>query len=166
MIIYPDSNIIIYCAKHEAFVLGYTDEVPAVDPFLQKELWALRRLAELDDLASWGFAAPRHLLDELQGRPLTEPEEHVIGALAAAWEMCGDDAPPEDEVAHIYASLEPLRLKHKDRRHLAEALALGASWLLTNDKDFAKKASGKVPGVSVGLPSECIEEMSRGLFTR
>jgi predicted nucleic acid-binding protein len=47
-----------------------------------------------------------------------------------------------------------------DRRHLAEAIAIGAAWFITLDKDIIKKTRGqqsqptKIEGVIVGRPSE------------
>jgi hypothetical protein len=84
----------------------------------------------------------------------------------------------EDEIATIEKSLRPLNLKSvADRWHLAEAIALGASWFLTNDGDILKKTLPKpmhvgkkmigiaptisiVQGIRVARPSECIKRLS------
>jgi len=74
----------------------------------------------------------------------------------------------------IEQSLSVLKLRHApDRSHLAEALALNASWFLTNnnDKELINKANGaKVKGVQRGMqvcrPSECLPGISTGLFLR
>jgi hypothetical protein len=52
-----------------------------------------------------------------------------------------------------------------DRRHLAEAVVLKASWFLTNDNDIITKTrlwnkDGIVEGVRVVRPSECFLMMS------
>jgi hypothetical protein len=67
-----------------------------------------------------------------------------------------------------------INLKSADRRHLAEAIALGAIWFLTNDKRLIKRTRSKksqneisiIQGVFIAKPSECFEELSRGLFLK
>jgi len=72
MLIYLDSNIVQYCADESEFIFGETDRSFTTDPKLQKELIALRRLVELEQLGDWEFAAPHHLLDELNTGTPTE----------------------------------------------------------------------------------------------
>jgi len=54
----------------------------------------------------------------------------------------------------------------KDRRHLAQAIALNASWFLTNDNDIILKCKEQMLPVRVARPSECLDEISIGLFLK
>jgi len=175
MLIYLDANIVQYCAEEEDFIFGGSDTCKAPDPRLKKELVALRRLAELEQLGDWHFAASSHLMAELlSGRPRPHQRE-VYKVLREAWKesvYSEDLAQSEGEMRSIEQSLSVLTLRHTpDRRHLAEALALNASWFLTNDKELINKANrAKVKGVLRGMqvcrPSECLPGISTGLFLR
>ena len=73
----------------------------------------------------------------------------------------------EEEVSQVEDSLRILNLSQAaDRRHLAEAIVLNASWFLTNDKEIIKKCKGKDLSLRVSRPSECLSEISVGLFLR
>jgi len=170
MLIYLDANIVQYCADELKFIFGETNRSSTTDPKLQKELVALRRLVELEQLGDWEFAAPRHLLDELNAGTPTESQRETYQVLHEAWHdsvWVGDDSPTEERVEEIEESLSPIGLKHAaDRRHLAEALALAASWFLTNDGEVLRKTKGLMRGMRVCLPSESVEEISTGLFLK
>lgn len=168
MLIYLDANIVQYCADEWKFIFGEIDRSSTTDPKLQKELVALRRLVELEQLGDWEFAAPRHLLYELNAGTPTDSQRETYQVLHEAWHdsvWVRDDSPAEEKVQEIEASLSPVGLKHAgDRRHLAEALALAASWFLTNDREVLRKTKGLLRGMRVCLPSKSIEEVSIGLF--
>ncbi len=170
MLIYLDANLVQYCADHSDFIFGESDTCEQVDSNLEKELSALRRLVELEQLGDWSFAAPRHLLEELRAGKPTEEQKETYKTLEEAWSdsaWLDDDRPREDMISSIEQSLGVLKLKQaSDRRHLAEAIALNASWFLTNDKEIVKKIKGEVQGVRVCRPSECLQEISVGLFLR
>ena len=51
MLIYLDANVVQYCATYDDFIFGDTDVCPVTETKLQKELTALRRLVELEQLA-------------------------------------------------------------------------------------------------------------------
>lgn len=173
MLIYLDANIIQYCADHWDFVSGESATCKNVDLKLQKELEALRRLVELEQLGDWTFAATAHLLAELRAGKPTKEQFDTYKLLQEAWGdsiWFEDTRPTEDTIRKIEQSLATLKLKQaSDRRHLAEAIALHASWFLTNDKDVvnkAKKAKGRFGSIQVCRPSECLQEISIGLFLR
>ena len=170
MLIYLDANIVQYCADHEKFVSGKSDRCKRVAPKLKKELEALRRLVELEQLSDWTFAAPHHLLSELRAGKPTRNQLGTYKLLQEAWSdsAWSEDASPTTEVIRkIEQFLGVLKLKHaSDQRHLAEAIALNASWFLTNDRDVVKKAKCGVGAMRVCRPSECLEDISTGLFLR
>jgi hypothetical protein len=170
MLIYLDANIVQYCADESEFIFGETERSITTDPKLQKELVALRRLVELEQIGDWEFAAPRHLFDELNAGMPTEPQRETYQVLFEAWHdsvWVGDDSPTEERLEEIDESLSPIGLKHPaDRRHLAEAVALAASWFLTNDAEILRKTKGLLRGMRVCLPSESVEEISTGSFLR
>jgi hypothetical protein len=188
MLIYLDANIVQYCADYQQFVFDNAALPSFVTPRLRRELVALRRLIELEmqieqmDFENrWNIAAPSHLLKELfSGRP-TEDQRRVYFMLREAWWDCGEEkdlATTEDQIADIEKSLRPLNLKDAaDRWHLAEAIALGASWFLTNDTDILKKTIAKavtaerklvgitprigvVRGLRIALPSVFLSSLS------
>jgi hypothetical protein len=188
MLIYLDANIVQYCADYENFIFGSGDPPSTFTAKLLSELVALRELIELElkieqmDFENrWDVVAPSHLIRELfSGRP-TDEQRRVYRILQEAWVDCGQEehiAAKEDEIAAIEKSLRPLGLKDvADRWHLAQAIALGASWFLTNDGDILEKTRQKpsyvgknligiaptigiVQGVRVGRPSECIKRLS------
>ena len=112
---------------------------------------------------------------ELLHKQPTREQREVYSILLRAWQAAGQqeaNETSEENIILIEHSLYPLRLKDKDRRHLAEAIALGAVWFLTNDKRLLnhtrpkenKKSICKVQDVYVARPSECIPEISKGLF--
>jgi len=174
MLIYLDANLAQYCADYEDFIFGRSDVPPVSESKLLKEIKALRQIRELEQLSEgWHVAAPKHLMKELLCRPT--PNQEVYSILLQAWEQVKQqeaDIMGEETIKQIEKSLRPLKIKDKDRRHLAEAIALGAVWFLTNDKRLInhtrpkneKKVICKVRGVYVARPSECIPEIARGLF--
>jgi len=176
MVIYLDANIVLYYAHYQGFIFGES-AAPAVHERLRVELVALRRIVHLEQLGEgWHAAAPKHLMDELLQKPSAD-EEEVFTALLQAWEEAGEqeaDQVSEETITSTESSLRPLALKDKDKRHLAEAIALGAVWFLTNDRRLInrtrptknKKAVCRIQGVWVARPSECIPEISRGLLLR
>ena len=103
------------------------------------------------------------------GKP-TRDQRKVYKVLQEAWNdsvYSEDSRPTEEKMRGIEQSLSMLKLKHApDQRHLAEAIALNASWFLTNDKDVVKKGKGGVGGIRVSPPSECLRDISTGLFLR
>jgi len=170
MLIYLDANIVQYCADESEFIFGETERSSTIDPKLQKELVALRRLVELEQHSDCEFAAPRHLLDELNAGTPTGFQHETYQVLYEAWHdsvWMGDDSPTEEKVEEIEDSLGPIGLKHTaDRRHLAEAVALAASWFLTNDGEVLRKTKGFLSGMRICLPSKSVEEISMGLFLK
>jgi len=177
MLVYLDANIVQYCADHEDFIFG-DDTIPRTrDTKLLKELEALRTFVELERIGEgWEIAAPTHLIKELlKGKP-TPNQRRVYGILLQAWQ---DSAwqefveANEEKIASVERSLRPLKFKDTaDRWHLAEAIALEASWFLTNDRNIISRtrrkatSMGNIQGVRVARPSECIEDISTGLFLR
>lgn len=170
MLIYLDANLVQYCADHHEFVFGESDTCENVHPNVEKELAALRRLVELEQLGDWTFAAPSHLLQELRAGKLKNEQNETYKLLQEAWNdsaWLDDTRPTDDAIRNVEESLGVLGLKHaSDQRHLAEAIALSASWFLTNDKEIVKKTKGEVQGVRVCRASECLQEISVGLFLR
>jgi len=69
-------------------------------------------------------------------------------------------------VDRIGSFVKRLGLQPGDTRHLAEAIALNASWFLTNDKDVILKCKNQDLPLRVALPSECLEDISLGLFLK
>ena len=144
---------------------------------LVKELVALRGLVglaleieQMEVANRWHFAAPAHLVRELlSGKPTAE-QRSVYSILVQAWndsEWRELVEASDERISIIEKSLRSLSLKDTaDRWHLAEAIAMGTSWFLTNDKDIIKRtreeliAVGVVQGVRVARPSECIECLS------
>jgi hypothetical protein len=176
MLIYLDTMIVEYCADYEDFVFGDDRKNPANEPKLAGELVSLRQLVELEQFGDWTFAAPSHLMNELlAGKPKSN-QRRVYRILLEAWQDSAWNEffeTSEDKVLSIYESLRPLKLKGAaDQRHLAEAIALNASWFLTNDGEVIRKTRtrgqriGQVRQVRVARPSECIDEISIGLFLK
>jgi hypothetical protein len=178
MLIYIDANLAQYCAVHEDFIWGWNDVPPVNEPKLLRELEALQQIVELEQLGEgWHVCAPKHLMKELLCGEPTHNQRRVYSILLQVWEEAGqqeaNDA-DEETIRQIEKSLHSLKLKDKDRRHLAEAIALGAVWFLTNDKRLINHTRLRSPegpnricnvqGVYVARPSECIPEISRGLF--
>lgn len=170
MLIYLDANIVQYCADYEDFIFGDSTILPVNNPTLRKELVALKKLVELEQLGNWNFAAPHHLLAELhRGKP-SENQLEVYRILQEAWadgESQQKIITNEERIADIESSLVNLNLNDiPDRRHLAEAIALNASWFLTLDNDILQKTRGKVRQTRVSRPSESLQEISDELLLR
>jgi len=174
MLIYLDAMIVQHIIDYQEYVFGeisgYPGECPVTEPKLKRELNALRQLIFLDQLGDWVYACTPHLWDELNaGRPTTE-QQGSYPLLMKAWkESAWTDAFPlkESEVHQIEDSLKRLHLRDSaDRRHLTEAIVLNASWFLTNDKDVIKKCKRNPMPLRVARPSECLSEISVGLFLR
>jgi hypothetical protein len=175
MLLYLDTNLVQYYADYQCFILE-DSEAPHLNRPLLTELKALQKIIELEQLGEgWQVAAPKHLLGELLHKQLTSKQREVYSFLLQAWQDAGQQEANEtceENIAVFEYSLYPLRLKDKDRRHLAEAVALGAVWFLTNDKRLInhtrpkenKKSICKVQNVFVARPTECIPEISKGLF--
>ena len=170
MLIYLDANIVQYCADEEDFIFGDSDMCRSADRKFQKELMALRRLVELEQLGDWHFVASPHLMAELHAGKPRNHQRKVYKVLQEAWNdsVYSEDSRPTDEkIRGIEQSSSRLKLKHApDQRHLAEAIALNASWFLTNDKEVVKKTKGGVQGIRVCHPSECLQDISTGLFLK
>jgi hypothetical protein len=152
MLIYLDAMIVQYCAEKEDFVFGDTRRNPANEPKLAKELDALRQPVELEQFGDWTFAAPNHLMNELLAGKPSSDRHRVYRILLEAWQDSAWNeffATSEDKILSIYESLKPLKLKGTaDQRHLAEAIALDASWFLTNDGEVIRKT--RTRGQSIG----------------
>ncbi len=170
MLIYLDTNIVQYCADYEDFIFALTDECPVDDSSLREELIALRQLVELDQLGDWQFAAPEHLLAELHAGEPSNQQLRVYKSLHEAFEdnaSSMDLLPDNGVISTIDESLTLLGLKDPgDRRHIAEAIALNASWFLTNDKEIIRKCRGRIRHTRVCRPSESLDEISVGLFLK
>jgi len=174
MLIYLDTMIVQYIIDYEEYVFGeisgYSGECPVTESKLKRELNALRQLIFLEQLGDWVYACTPHLWDELNAGKPTREQQESYPLLMQAWkESAWTDAFPleESEVRRIENSLKTLHLRHSaDRRHLAEAIVLNASWFLTNDKEVIKKCKGKDLPLRVTRPSECLSQISVGLFLR
>jgi len=177
MLIYLDANLVQYCADYEEFIFGDSSTSPVNDAKLLRELTALRRLVEIEQLGTdWTFAAPLHLMNELLGGIPRPDQRRVYTVLLESWQDSDwqvSIAASEDRFLSIVDSLYALNLKDSaDKRHLAEAIVLGASWLLTNDKNIINRTRqkpeiiGNVQGVRIARPSECLEEITTGLFLK
>ena len=171
MLIYLDANIVQYIADHEDFIFGEVVIPQTTSGSLWKELKALRALIQFEleieqlEVANlWEVAASAHLMKELYvGRP-TDTQRKIYSVLREAWSESDWTAYIEwsdDNVRLADTSLGVLNLKQAaDRRHLAEAVLLKASWFLTNDNDIITKTrlwnqDSMVEGVRVVRPSEC-----------
>lgn len=176
MLIYLDTNLAQYYADYQDFIFGDSAAPPINEPLL-RELEALRQIVELEQLGEgWHVAAPKHLMQELLCKP-TPDQREIYSLLLQAWQEAGQQEANEvieEKITTIERSLYPLQIKNKDRRHLAEAIALGAVWFLINDKRLInhtrptknKNIVCNEQNVYVARPSECIPEISRGLFLR
>jgi len=177
MLIYLDANIVQYIADHEKFIFRESLVPKMKSGLLYKELKALRALIEFEleverlEVANmWHVAAPIHLIKELlSGKPI-DNQRKIYSLLLKTWSDSDwqDYIKSSDEqVRLIDESLRVLKLKQAaDRRHLAEAIALKASWFLTNDKDIIRKTRleqnkiNVIGDVRVARPSECLRIMS------
>jgi hypothetical protein len=165
MLIYLDANIVQYTADYADFLCGNHMHCPIQEPALRGELYALRELIQLEQFGNWTFASPEHLQAELhRGRVRDHQKE--------TYELLEESADPEDAIEdHVFRNvieeLLPLGLSDRaDRVHVATAVAMGASWFLTNDTEILRKVGGQVRSTRVAKPSECIEDISVGLFLR
>lgn len=176
MLIYLDANIVQYIADHDDFIFGEVLVPPTKSGLLWEELKALRALIgfelqieQLEVANMWHVAAPGHLMKELLSGEPTDNQRKVYSVLLKAWSDSDwhDYIKPSAEQVRLNdEALRVLKLKQAaDRRHLAEAIALKASWFLTNDKDIIKKTRsqqknvGVIEGVRVARPSECFRIM-------
>jgi hypothetical protein len=148
MLIYLDTMIVQYVADYQEFILqGIVSECEVTnlvnEPKLATELEALRRLAFLEQFGHWDFAVSTHLIDELHAGKPTPSQHETYTILSQAWEDSiwnENTAVDEEKVLSIEHLFMCLNLKDKaDRRHLAEAIVLGASWFLTNDANIIKR---------------------------
>jgi len=168
--------IVQYCVDYEEFVFGeisgQSEECSVSELNLRRELIALRQLIFLDQLGNWVYACTPSLLKELHTGKPTDKQCKVYALFLKAWRESGwNDAYPlnSGEVHEVENSLKALNLRHSaDRRHLAEAIVLNASWFLTNDREMIKKCRrrGRNLPLHVARPSECLDEISVGLFLR
>jgi len=174
MLIYLDTMIVQYTIDYEGYIFGEisgsSGECPVSDPKLKRELDALRQLIFLDQLGNWVYACTPRLWDELNAGQPTRGQQEAYPIFMQAWkESAWTEAFPldEEEVSQVEDSLRILNLSDAaDRRHLAEAIVLNASWFLTNDNDVVKKCKGKDLPLHVAKPSECLSKISVGLFLR
>lgn len=153
--------------------------MPQPDHKLATELQALDEIIELAAYAEtqdldhrWDAAAPEHLLDELERGSPSEEQIRVYHNLRGAWhdlEIERHGTPDAETVERTQRRLAGLKLKDPpDTLHLAEAVAMGASWFLTCDKEVLNKTRNKskpnepgvIEGVTVGRPSELCARMT------
>ena len=89
MLIYLDTMIVQYCTDYQDFIFGDSNQCPTSEPKLGKELSALRRLVELEQLGDWIFATSPQLISELHaGRPTIDQVE-VYKLLRQSYEESG-----------------------------------------------------------------------------
>jgi len=171
MLIYLDANIVQYCAGWEA--KQRPDPKLMIELQVLDEICELAAYAEVQDLDHrWDVVAPEHLLDELEcGRPSKE-QLNTYRHLRGAWQDLGIEkhgTPDAETVERAQRRLARLKLKDPpDTLHLAEAVAMGAAWFLTYDKEVLKKTRNKnkpnepgvIEGVTVGRPSELRARMT------
>jgi len=153
-LIYLDTMIVQHIADYFDYI--YQDifserEIP--NPVSQlklaTELMALRRLVFIEQFFDWVVAAPSHLMDELLSGKPTQSQLEIYKTLSQAWKDSlnwGNEGiePNEEKILSIDNWLTSLNLRDKpDRRNLAEAIALQASWFLTNDKNIIKRVNQK-----------------------
>lgn len=175
MLVYLDTNIVQYCADAEDFIFGNSDISKVADPRLIREIVALCRLVELEQLGDWHFVASLHLMAELNAGKPRPHQRQIYKVLEEAWKdsvYSEDPRPSEEDIRDVEQSLSVLKLRHApDRRHLAEALALNASWFLTNDKEVVNKVNRAkqkevMRNMRVCRASECLSGISTGLFLK
>jgi hypothetical protein len=165
MLIYLDANIVQYCADHGDFVFGATDQCQVSEPRLKTELEALRHIVELEQLGDWDFATSPLLLKELTvGRPTVE-QSRTYAILEQSFSR--QDWPGEQQIKAIRHQVVPTDLQGQaDGQHIATALAMGASWFLTNDRAIISRTAGHVSTMRVARPSDCPAEIAVGLFLK
>ena len=177
MLIYLDANIVQYCADFRDFIFDFDDTMRLPDRKLEIELRALREIiemashAEVQDLDHrWDVAAPKHLLDELKRGCPSDDQLDAYRSLREAWHDLGVEKhglPDAEAVYRVQRRLARLNLKDPpDTLHLAEAVAMGAAWFLTHDKEILRKTRykanepGVIEGLAVGRPSELRARMT------
>ena len=175
MLIYLDANIVQYCADYYVPGLRWATHPP--DSKLKIELYALGEIIELAAYAEvqdldhrWDVVTPEHLLDELKRGCPTKKQLGAYRDLREASHALGIEkhgSPDAEAVDRAQRRLARLKLKDPpDTLHLAEAVAMGAAWFITYDKDILsktrKKANepGVIEGVTVGRPSELCARMT------
>jgi len=169
MLIYLDTMIVQYCMDYKDFIFGDSSKCPTSEPKLRKELSALRRLAELDQLGDWIFASSPQLVSELHEGSPTVDQVEIYKLLRKSYEESGWGEAFRIEhqaVDRIVSSVKHLGLQPADTRHLAEAIALNASWFLTNDKGITLRCEDQDLPIRLARPSECFEDLSLGLLLR
>jgi hypothetical protein len=169
MLIYLDTMIVQYCADYKDFIFGHSSKCPTTESELRRELSALRRLVELEQMGNWIFASSPQLVSELHGGRPTSDQIEIYKLLQKSYEQSGWGEVFRIEpqtVDRIGSFVKRLGLQPGDTRHLAEAIALNASWFLTNDKDVILKCNNQDLPIKVARPSECLEDISLGLFLR
>jgi hypothetical protein len=154
MLIYLDTMIVQYISDYYDYIyqeISSEHEIPnpVSEPKLATELAALRRLVFIEQFFDWVVAAPTHLMDELLSGKPTPSQLETYKTLSQSWKDSlnwGDEGiePDEEKILSIYHWLGSLNLRDKpDRRNLAEAITLQASWFLTNDKNIIKRVNQK-----------------------
>ncbi|GEM_PF-2420873 len=176
MLIFMDANIVQLVADYEDFVFGlisgYDGGAPTIDQRLLKELEALQTLFYWEQVGDgWLYPATPGLMKELcerkPGEKLTREQERVYEGFLKAWQDHGAAEFPLDEKNVDIAERPLMDIKFKDlpdRRHVADAIVLGADYFLTNDGEMISKSKQANLPFRVRRPSECIHEMLRGLF--
>ena len=157
MLIYLDTMIVQHVSDYYDYIyqdVSSEHEIPnpVRELKLATELAALRRLVFIEQFFDWVVAAPTHLMDELLSGKPTQSQLETYKILSQSWKDSlnwGNEGiePDEEKILSIYHWLASLNLRDKpDRRNLAEAIALQASWFLTNDKNI-------IPTVSLDVRS-------------
>lgn len=164
MLIYLDANIVQYCADFDGYLSGDSRECPVRDSWLRGQLEGLRELIELDQHGHWDFAAPEELLRELhRGRP-TREQRKTYPILERATMT---PEPDRRRVDNVSACLIGLGLSRSDRRQLATAAAMGASWFITCDQEIVRRVAdtldGRIDSMRVAHPSSAVQEVRVGL---
>ena len=165
MLIYLDANVVQYCADYGDFVFGVTADCPASEPVLRRELLALRELVRIEQFGAWEFATSPLLLKEIySGKPTSEQ----LSTYTILEESFSPETwPDESKVEALLQQAVPWPLRSgPDRKHLAAALAMGASWFLTNDARIIEATPAMLEGMHVARPSECVSEIGIGLFLK
>jgi len=167
MLVYLDANIVQYCADFDGYLSGDSRECPVVHSWLRGQLEGLRQLIELDQHGHWDFAAPEELLRELhRGRPTREQGETY--PILERVRMTPE--PDRRRVDSVSACLIGLGLSRADRRQLATAAAMGASWFITCDQEIVRRVADNLGGcigpMCVAHPSSAVQEIRVALSLR
>ncbi len=166
MLFYLDTMIVQFCADYEDFlwslISGTNIECPVKHHYIRDDLYDLRKLIYFEQQWNVEFAAPDHLLEELYGGRPTPNQRETYEILRKSWEGHSYPVLSDRELEGIERSFVPSDLKDPpDRRHLAIAIALDASWFLTTDKEILRKTGGMVRDVRVARPIQCLGEITR-----